>query len=170
MKLRNAIVALMAGALAATSMAALAQNQNRQGDRAQQQVRERQVERAVERDRAMEHERLQARERDRVRDQDARATGEGDPDRLQTRDQDQDQDQDQIRDRDRIHQADATSAMQGDIYGQELMTQQERNRYREQLMNAGTNEERQQIQARHAEEMRQRAREQGVEIEEPDGE
>jgi len=168
MKLTNLLVALLAGALAATSLAAVAQNQNRQGDRAEQQVRERQVERAAERDRAMEHERLQTRDRDRVREQDALATGQGDQDRLRTRDQEKAQDQ--VRDRDRIHQADASSATAGDVYGQALMTEQERNRYRERLMNAGTEEERQQIQARHREEMNRRAREQGVEIAEPEGE
>jgi len=166
MKLRNAIVALLAGALAVTSMAAVAQNQNREGDRAQQQVRERQVERATERDRTMQHERLQARDRDRVHAQEPTGGGEGDQDRQR----DRDQDQDQVRDRDRIHQADASSATGGDIYGQNLMTEQERNRYREQLMKAGTPEEQEQLRARHREEMQKRAREQGVEIEEPEGE
>lgn len=47
---------------------------------------------------------------------------------------------------------------QGPIYGGELMTVQERNEYREQLRHMGSDEEREQFQARHQEQMNLRAK------------
>lgn len=50
----------------------------------------------------------------------------------------------------------------GQIYGSQLMTQQEQMRYREQMRNAKTAQEREQIRARHHAEMQARARQRGV--------
>lgn len=48
------------------------------------------------------------------------------------------------------------------IYGSQLMTQQERNAFRERMSNAGTQEERERIRAEHHERMTARAKEQGI--------
>ena len=51
-----------------------------------------------------------------------------------------------------------------DIYGGELMTAEERNRYRQQLANARTDREWAQLRAEHQKEMRIRAEQRGVEL------
>jgi hypothetical protein len=48
------------------------------------------------------------------------------------------------------------------IFGSQLMTAQERSEYRQRLMNAQTEEERQQIRAEHHTRMMERAKERGV--------
>lgn len=53
-------------------------------------------------------------------------------------------------------------ASMGQIYGSQLMTQQERLQYREQMRNARTAQEREQIRARHHAEMQARARKRGI--------
>lgn len=83
---------------------------------------------------------------DRERMQDRRPAAEKD------RQQDKAKDQDQQKDR--------------DIYGHQLMTEQERNDYRERLKNAETNQERQQIIAEHREKMQGRAKANGVDLQE----
>lgn len=50
----------------------------------------------------------------------------------------------------------------GQIYGSQLMTQQERLQYREQMGNAKTEQERQQLRLEHHQQMQQRARQKGV--------
>ncbi len=50
----------------------------------------------------------------------------------------------------------------GQIYGSQLMNQQERQRYRAEMRNAKTAEEQEQIRARHHAEMQERARKQGI--------
>jgi hypothetical protein len=50
----------------------------------------------------------------------------------------------------------------GDIYGSQLMTQQERNEYRARMQNAQTEQERERIRAEHHERMQARAKERGV--------
>ena len=64
-----------------------------------------------------------------------------DQDRLQTQDKDQTQNQ---------------------IYGSQLMTQQERSEYRAQMRNAKTAQEREQIRKEHHERMKVRAKEKGL--------
>jgi hypothetical protein len=59
-----------------------------------------------------------------------------------------DQDKDQIQDR--------------QIYGSQLMTQQERNEYSNRMRNAKTEQEREQIRKQHHEQMQIRAKEKGV--------
>lgn len=65
----------------------------------------------------------------------------------QQRDQDRTQTQDQMRDQ---------------VYGSQLMTDQERNEYRSRMRAAKTDEERQRIRKEHHERMKIRAQEQGV--------
>lgn len=65
-----------------------------------------------------------------------------------TRSQDQTRTQDQIRDR--------------DIYGNQLMTAEERNEFRNKMHAAKTAEERERIRAEHHERMKVRAKERGV--------
>ena len=81
-----------------------------------------------------------------------------DHDRLQTRERDRTETQTQTQ----------TRAAQGSgeaIYGGNLMTVEERNRYREQLRALGSDAEREAFLARHREEMQLRARERGIEPE-----
>ena len=48
------------------------------------------------------------------------------------------------------------------IYGSQLMTEQERNEFRERMQNANSNEEREQIRKEHHEKMKERAKAKGV--------
>jgi|GEM_PF-7022158 len=52
----------------------------------------------------------------------------------------------------------------GKIYGQRLMTEQERSEFRAQLQNAKTSQEREQLLSAHRTEMQQRARQQGIAV------
>jgi len=65
---------------------------------------------------------------------------------------DQQQDRDQTRDQSREQV----------IYGYQLMTQQEREQYQEQMRNAKTAEERERLRKEHHEKMQARAQERGV--------
>jgi len=51
---------------------------------------------------------------------------------------------------------------QGQVYGSQMMTEQERNEYRTRMQSAKTNEEREQIRMEHHERMRDRAKSQGL--------
>jgi hypothetical protein len=62
-----------------------------------------------------------------------------------------DQDQDRLRTRD-----------QDQVYGSQLMTQEERNAYRDRMRAAKTEQEREQIRKEHHEQMKVRAKEKGV--------
>ena len=53
---------------------------------------------------------------------------------------------------------------QQQIYGSSLMTEQERNSYRERMRNAKTAEERERIRNEHHEQMKQRAKSRGVSL------
>lgn len=72
-----------------------------------------------------------------------------DQDRLETRDQTRDQDRLRTRDQDQI-------------YGSQMMTQQERNEYRNRMRAAKTQQEREHIRNEHHEQMKVRAKEKGV--------
>lgn len=85
-----------------------------------------------------------------------------DRDRQQDRDRLQDADQDRDRDRLMIH--DPAKMQDKDIYGHELMTEQERKQYRKKLGDAKTPEKAAQFQAQHEERMQKRALEQGVDL------
>jgi len=58
--------------------------------------------------------------------------------------------------------ADKDQIQDRQIYGSQLMTQQERNEYRAQMHNAKTAQEREQIRKEHHERMKVRAKEKGV--------
>ncbi|MEJ2515853.1 MAG: hypothetical protein P8080_01995 [Gammaproteobacteria bacterium] len=159
MKLRTAVVALLAGLLAATSTTAMAQGQTRQGDRGEQANRERQLERDLGRDRSVQHDRLQTRDRSSVRaearDQQPAQGGDGD--------------QNQVRKQDRYQTGQPEYPMgvaDADIYGHQMMTAQERNQYREQLENA-SEEEKLRLKAQHREQMQMRAKEEGIDLDVP---
>jgi len=86
---------------------------------------------------------------------------------------DQDQDRtrlrdkasDQARDQDRLHDRD-----QEMIYGNQLMTEKERDEYRSRMRAARTQQERKRIRSEHHERMKVRAKERGVSIpDEPPG-
>lgn len=87
-----------------------------------------------------------------------------DRDRMQGRDrvdqQERQKAQDEVKTMAQARQSDR------DIYGYQLMTEQERLEYRQQFEKAKTNEERQQIIAEHREKMQARAKEQGLDLEE----
>jgi hypothetical protein len=157
MKIMNLVVAVLAGLLAAGSTSVLAQQKGEgQGpgaERTGQSTQERQQERVQDREQISNPDRLMLDQQDRDRDQTR------DQDQLKDQDQDQLKDQDQDRDRDRIHQ--------DEVYGAELMTEGEMSRYQAQIQSAASEQERQMIQAKHREEMQVRAREKGVELEEP---
>jgi len=59
------------------------------------------------------------------------------------------------------------NAGQGNIYGYQLMTPEERAQYRQRIRNAKTEEERTRIRAEHHKEMQERARERGITLPSP---
>lgn len=92
-----------------------------------------------------------------------------DRDRLRDRDRIHDKayQRDRLRDQDRIHAPDTAQQGGEKIYGAEFMSEQERNRYREQLRLIGQNpEKRTQFLAQHKEKMQQRAKVQGIDLDE----
>ena len=155
MKSRTLISIIVAAMLALTSMSIYAE-QGRGGggggDRDQQMDRDRDFDRD--------------RTRDRI-DSDARA-GDFDKDRDRDRDQDKDRDKDQARDRDRdqdrLHTENPMSMSHRDIYGSELMTEEEVNQYRKQLANMETRQAREQFQIQHEKQMQARAKQQGKDL------
>jgi hypothetical protein len=91
-------------------------------------------------------------------------------DRTYDRDRSQDHgradQKDQMQGQDRAKTKDQVQLKDRDIYGYQLMTEQERNEYREQLKKAETSQDRQQITAEHGEKLQARAESQGVNINE----
>jgi len=73
-----------------------------------------------------------------------------------------DKDQDRTRDQDRVQTQDKDQIQDRQIYGSQLMTQEERSAYRAQMRNAKTAQEREQIRKEHHEQMKTRAKEKGV--------
>jgi hypothetical protein len=139
------VLALGAGAVCAQGQQGGGQQGGQQGSSQQQmQQQQRQAERAMSQDRVMDQERLQTRERDRTQDQ------------AQTQTQTQTQAQTQTK----------ASAGGGEgIYGGNLMTVQERNRYRAELGGLQDEQQRKEYEARHREQMQLRAKERGIEPE-----
>jgi hypothetical protein len=82
------------------------------------------------------------------------------------REQYRNQHEEQMQERARNQGKDLVPPGQGSIYGGELMTVEERNRYREQLRRMETEEERLQFQAQHREKMNARAKALELEVEE----
>ena len=151
MKLRTAISIVAAATLALTSLSIYADQQGRGGsgaDRTQQMDRDRDY----DRDRVQDRTRLDIPDQDRIRDRDRLHDGTGD----------QDRDRDQVRDR--IHLQDPASLKNEEIYGHELMSEEELNQYRKQLQNMNTIQEREKYQAQHEKMMRERAMKQGKDL------
>ena len=73
-----------------------------------------------------------------------------------------DKDQDRTRDQDRVQTQDKDQIQDRQIYGSQLMTQEERSAYRAQMRNAKTAQEREQLRKEHHERMKVRAKEKGV--------
>ena len=133
MQNKASISALVTIALALTSLSAFAQGGGQSGGQA---------------DRASQVDRDHTYDRDRQQDRDL----------LDVSDRDRD------RDRDRLQVQDYSQLKDREIYGSQLMSAEERNLYREQLQNAATAREREQIQAEHHEQMQARADEQGLDL------
>lgn len=88
-----------------------------------------------------------------------------DRDRLHDRDRITNPQHDRQRDQDRIHAPDQAKFGDHEIYGGQMMTEQERNQYREQLRLIGDDEQkRTQFMAQHREEMQKRAKAKGVKL------
>ena len=88
-----------------------------------------------------------------------------DRDRLHDRDRINNPRQDRDRVQDRTHAPDRAKFGRHEIYGGEIMTEQERNQYREQLRLIGSDEQkRTQFLAQHREEMQKRAKTKGVKL------
>jgi hypothetical protein len=155
MRYRIAISVFVAAMLALTSMQVQAdpgRGGGGAGDRDQQMDRDRDYDR--DRDRVQDHVSLDSRDRDRDRDRD--------------QDHDKDQAQDRDRDRDRLHVTDPMSMSSHDIYGSELMSQEEMQQYRKKLSTMATVEAREQFQAQHEKQMQERAKMQGKDLVPPD--
>ena len=90
-------------------------------------------------------------DRDRAQDRGRAVTPEHDRDRIQ----------------DRTHSPDFGNLKNRDIYGNEMMTKQEKKAYRKELGKAGSAEERSRVEAAHRHEMQVRAERQGAAIEPP---
>lgn len=155
MKFKVALGFVVAAVLALTSLSVVAgQGQGAgagAGDRDQQMDRDRDFDRDRDMDRDMDHDFDRDRDMDRDRTHDQLHEG-GDQD--QTRDQD----------RDRIHQDDSSALSSAEIYGSELMTEEEMNQYRKKYQSMSAAEERKQFQAQHEEQMRVRALQQGKDL------
>lgn len=93
--------------------------------------------------------------------------GTFDRDRVQDRSRDMDPAYERNRDQDRLHAPGFSAMKNRDIYGNELMTSQERKAYRKALAGAASAEERARIEATHRKEMQLRAEKKGVAIEPP---
>lgn len=81
-------------------------------------------------------------------------------DQEQARDRDRLDTPDQTRDQDRLREQDQIKDDQ--IYGSKLMTDQERNEYRNRMRTAKTDQEREQIRNEHHKQMQSRAKERGL--------
>ena len=90
--------------------------------------------------------------------------GQGDLDRARVQDRTRDYAQDRERKQDRVHVPD--SAVQGGkgIYGEQLMSQAEKDQYRNRIQNAKTEQEREKIAAGHRNEMQARAKKMNVDL------
>lgn len=134
------VTTLFAAALIAVPAAALAGQGKQQGGNKHPPPQRAQVERGQ-----------QDMGADRLRQQDRAGVAQHDRDRIQ----------------DRTHAPDGMQQDANNIYGYDLMSDKERNAYRERIQNAENRQEREQIEAQHRHEMQVRAANQGVQIEEP---
>jgi hypothetical protein len=100
----------------------------------------------------------QDRDQDRIQLQDK--TGDQVPDRDRDRAHLMDPDQDQ----DRLHDRDRLSIHEDDVYGGNLMSEQERRAYDAKMSSLGTQSERDRFKAEHRAQMQERAKKLGVTI------
>lgn len=150
MRTSKLITMLAAATLALGSLAADAQGGGRQGQRQPQATGQMQQGQQQGQMQQGQQQGAQKRQAERATDQDRSM----DRDRMMNRDRTQDQD--------RIHVAERNQAAGAGIYGGNLMTEQERQRYREQLQSKQTAEEREAFQNQHRAQMDERARERKV--------
>lgn len=143
MKAQTIISILVGTAMGLASVTVFAQGHGGQGQGGASAPQRAQVERGqrdFDRDRMRDRDRMSDREHDRKRD----------------------------RDQDRTNVPEHAPLGENGIYGNELMSVQERNQYREQLRLTDSDPEAQtKFKAEHKEKMQQRAREQGKEIKDP---
>jgi len=107
-----------------------------------------------------------------VRAQVERSQHDFDRDRIRARDRVEQpaHQRDRTRDQDRTNAPDTAKQAENKIYGQELMSEQERNQYRHQLRLIGEDsEKRTEFMAQHREEMQKRARLEGVDLDNDPG-
>ncbi len=150
MRIQTTISILTAAALALTSMSAVAQGRHGQGA-------------AQPQDRAQVERGQKDFDRDRMRDRD----------RTTSPSRDRDRDQDRTHAPDNATFGENGKAKYGEngdgIYGGDLMSVEERNQYREQLRLTESDPQAQtRLKAQHQEEMQQRAKAQGVQLDDPD--
>ena len=145
MKFKAGLTLLIAATLLATSVTGLAQKKSQNRPQTHQSQ-------PVHQDRTFDQGRAQDRGRADQKDQ--------------MQDRDKAGQKDQMQDQDRAKTKDQAQTRDQDIYGYQLMSEQECNEYREQLKLAKTNEERLQFTAEHREKMQARAKTNGVNLEE----
>jgi hypothetical protein len=138
MKTLTTATALFVAALILTPLTSYAQGQGRGPE-------------AEPKDRAQVERGQRDLDGDRLRDRDRLTAPKHDRDRIQ----------------DRTHAPDFANLSDQDIYGNELMSAEERNQYRKQLQTASSSEQRARIEAQHRQEMQVRANRQGVDIAPP---
>ena len=125
------------------------------GNQAQAQERA-QVERGQS-----EHDRDRSRDRDRVQ----QSAMDPAQDMTTAQQREQVQERGQVQEQKQVHAAGTGNGADSDIYGHELMSEQERNRYREQLRLVESDpEQKNQFLAQHREQMQARAKAQGAVI------
>ena len=149
--------ALLAAAVVLLPIDGFAQGRGQGGSGDQVHARDRaQVERGQ-----ADHDRDRARDRDRIH----QPAMEPAQDMTQTQERKQAQQQKQIQEQKQIHVPGTGNGPDSDIYGHEMMTVQERNRYREQLRLVESDpEQKTRFLAQHQEQMQTRAKAQGVVI------
>ena len=141
MKSKSRMAIAVVATLLTISATALAQHgpgQQQQGQRPGAT----QLQQGVDRGRMQDHDRMDQQDRQKAQ--------------AQQKAQDQAEDMATARQQDR------------DIYGYQLMTEQERDEYRERIANAETKQEREQITAEHRAAMQTRAAEKGIDLDEND--
>ncbi len=163
MKAQTTIGILVASALALTSASAVAQGRQGQGgasapQRAQVERGQRDFDRDRMRDRDRVNDPAQDRKQDRKQDRtNAPENGQMTKQRQMTQDQ-----------QGQMKQNQQGQMNQQGIYGGELMSEQERNQYREQLRLTDSDPEQQtRFKAQHQEKMQERAKEKGVKLPDP---
>lgn len=114
----------------------------------------------VERGQA-DHDRGRVRDRDRVHQPAIEPAQE----QQQAMERRQEQNREEVQAQNRVHAPDTGSDVDSKIYGHELMSVEERNRYREQLRLVESDPEKKtRFQAQHREQMQARAKAQGIDI------